>query len=153
MNKPTGPIRYVTINGNPKRILLIDGEIVGAVNRVPAIGDSRSNMHVGGTPEKTIITKTDQQICNRISGELKNRELFFVGIDVIGNYITEISGKKAAVVSFLSGSAKKNLTPKNCYQVGIATAKLHTITEKLSLVRKNKLSVNNWKEIFQKVKR
>ena len=70
-----------------------------------------------------------------------------------GNYITEISGKKAAVVSFLSGSAKKNLTPKNCYQVGVATAKLHTITEKLSLVRKNKLSVNNWKEIFQKVKK
>ena len=70
-----------------------------------------------------------------------------------GNYITEISGKKAAVVSFLNGSAKKNLSPENCYQVGISVAKLHAITKKLSLVRKNKLSVNNWKEIFQKVKK
>ena len=74
-----------------KRILLIDGEIVGAVNRVPSSGDSRSNMHAGGTPKKTFITKSDMQICNKISHELKKRELFFVGIDVIGNYITEIN--------------------------------------------------------------
>ncbi len=74
-----------------KRILLIDGEIVGAVNRVPASGDSRSNMHAGGTPKKTTITNNDRKICEKISAELKKRKLFFVGIDVIGNYITEIN--------------------------------------------------------------
>ena len=69
-----------------------------------------------------------------------------------GNYITEISGKKAAVVSFLEGKAKKNLDPNDCYKVGINTAKLHDITKNLSGKRKNKLSVDSWKKIYDNVK-
>jgi len=62
-------------------------------------------------------------------------------ININGNYISEISNKKAAVVSFLDGSSKKNLNPKNCYEVGVNTAKLHLITKNLVAKRKNKLSV------------
>ena len=69
-------------------------------------------------------------------------------INVNGNYIGEISGKKAAVVSFLNGAAKNNLTPRNCYDVGIKTAALHTITKNLSLTRKNQLSVICWRKIW-----
>ena len=70
-----------------------------------------------------------------------------------GNYISEISGKKATVASFLSGSSKKNLSPDNCYEVGIHTAKLHLITKDLSGKRKNKLSINSWRKIYNKVKK
>ncbi len=70
-----------------------------------------------------------------------------------GNYITEIFGKKAAVVSFLDGSSKKNLNPNDCYKVGIQTAKLHLITKNLSGKRENKLSVNSWRKIYQKVQK
>ena len=69
-----------------------------------------------------------------------------------GNYITEIINKKAAVVSFLNGSAKKNLNPNDCHKVGIQTAKLHLITKNLSGKRENKLSVNSWRKIYEKVK-
>ena len=70
-----------------------------------------------------------------------------------GNYISEILGKKAAVVSFLDGHAKKILNANNCYQVGINTAKLHLITKDLTGKRKNKLSVNSWRKIYNKVKK
>jgi homoserine kinase type II len=70
-----------------------------------------------------------------------------------GNYISEILKKKAAVISFIEGSAKKNLNPNDCYQVGIYTAKLHQITKTLNIKRKNKLSVNSWREIYSKVER
>jgi len=70
-----------------------------------------------------------------------------------GNYISEILGKKAAVVSFLEGDAKKILDPKNCYQVGIYTAKMHLITKDLIGKRENKLSVNSWRKIYNKVKK
>jgi len=73
-------------------------------------------------------------------------------ININGNYIAEISGKKAAVVSFLNGTAKKNLSTENCYDVGAKTATLHAITKNLSLKRKNQLSINNWRKIFQNVK-
>ena len=73
-------------------------------------------------------------------------------INVNGNYIAEISGKKAAIVSFLNGTAKKNLSTENCYDVGIKTATLHTITKNLALKRKNQLSISNWRKIFQNVK-
>jgi glutathione synthase len=74
-----------------KRIILIDGEVAGAINRVPAHGEARSNMHVGGKPEKTVLTARDKEICARIGPELKRRGLIFTGIDVIGDYITEIN--------------------------------------------------------------
>ena len=70
-----------------------------------------------------------------------------------GNYITEIFGKKAAVVSFLEGASKKNLTPDNCHEVGIYTAKLHTITKNLNIKRTNRLSVNSWRLIYRKIQR
>ena len=70
-----------------------------------------------------------------------------------GNYITEIFGKKAAVVSFLEGASKKNLTPDNCYEVGIYTAKLHMITKNLNIKRTNRLSVNSWRLIYRKIQR
>jgi len=69
-----------------------------------------------------------------------------------GSYITEILGKKAAVVSFLNGSTKKSLTPANCHDVGMNTAKLHMITKNLSVRRENRLSVSAWRKIYQKIK-
>jgi glutathione synthase len=74
-----------------KRIILIDGEPAGALNRVPATGESRSNLHVGGTAEKSKLTKREKAICNSIGPTLRERGLIFVGIDVIGDYLTEIN--------------------------------------------------------------
>ena len=74
-----------------KRIILIDGEPVGAINRVPPAGDVRANMHAGGAPLKTTLTKRDIEICEIIGPELKSRGLLFTGIDVIGSYLTEIN--------------------------------------------------------------
>ncbi|MCV3768418.1 glutathione synthase [Rhizobium sp. TRM95796] len=74
-----------------KRIILIDGEAVGAINRVPAETDSRSNMHVGGRAEHTELTAREQEICARIGPALRERGFLLVGIDVIGDYMTEIN--------------------------------------------------------------
>ena len=68
-----------------------------------------------------------------------------------GSYISEILNKKAAVVSFIDGNSKKVLSPENCFLVGVETAKLHMITKKLSIKRKNRLSVESWKNIYNKV--
>jgi len=84
--------RYVPeVRKGDKRIILVDGKAVGAVNRVPAAGEARSNMHVGGRPEKTTLSKREQEICEIIGPALKERGLIFVGIDVIGEYLTEIN--------------------------------------------------------------
>ena len=74
-----------------KRIILVDGVAVGATNRVPQEGEARSNMHVGGTPKPTTLTRREQEICDAIGPELKARGQIFVGIDVIGYYLTEIN--------------------------------------------------------------
>ncbi|MEZ5893923.1 MAG: glutathione synthase [Parvularculaceae bacterium] len=74
-----------------KRIILLDGEAVGAINRVPAAGETRSNMHVGGRAEAVEMTERDQEICDRIGPELSKRGLVLVGIDVIGDHLTEIN--------------------------------------------------------------
>lgn len=74
-----------------KRILLVDGEAVGAINRVPEKGQIRSNMAVGGKPEPVELSARDLEICAAIGPELKRRGLLFVGIDVIGDYLTEIN--------------------------------------------------------------
>ncbi|MEM9495362.1 MAG: glutathione synthase [Pseudomonadota bacterium] len=74
-----------------KRIILLDGEAVGAINRVPAKGETRSNMHVGGRAEAVEMTARDQEICDRIGPALSERGLIFAGIDVIGDYLTEIN--------------------------------------------------------------
>lgn len=84
--------RYLDdVRKGDKRIILIDGEAVGAINRVPAETDARSNMHVGGRAEKTELTKRDHEICERIGPSLKERGFMLVGIDVIGQYMTEIN--------------------------------------------------------------
>ncbi len=74
-----------------KRIILIDGEPMGAINRVPAEGEARSNMHVGGRAEATTLTARDHQICAAIGPVLREQGLLFTGIDVIGDYLTEIN--------------------------------------------------------------
>jgi len=74
-----------------KRIILVDGEPVGAINRVPAEHDSRSNMHVGGRAEATELTAREREICARIGPALRERGFLLVGIDVIGDYMTEIN--------------------------------------------------------------
>lgn len=74
-----------------KRVILVDGEAVGAINRVPAEGETRSNMHVGGRPEKIGLTERDLEICATIGPLLREKGQIFVGIDVIGDYLTEIN--------------------------------------------------------------
>jgi glutathione synthase len=74
-----------------KRIILVDGKFAGAINRVPAAHESRSNMHVGGRPEPTTVTRREREICEAMGPELKKRGFIFVGIDVIGDYVTEIN--------------------------------------------------------------
>ncbi|WP_336054994.1 glutathione synthase [Nitratireductor sp. CH_MIT9313-5] len=84
--------RYLKeVRGGDKRIILIEGEPVGAINRVPAEHDSRSNMHVGGRAEATELTEREREICARIGPALRERGFVLVGIDVIGDYLTEIN--------------------------------------------------------------
>ncbi|XBQ17173.1 MAG: glutathione synthase [Oceanicaulis sp.] len=79
------------VRNGDKRVILVDGEPVGAINRIPAEGEVRANMHVGGVAAKSDLTDRDREICAAIGPELKRRGLVFVGIDVIGNYLTEIN--------------------------------------------------------------
>ncbi len=84
--------RYLPeVRQGDKRIILVDGKPVGAINRVPAAGEARSNMHVGGTPLKSELTAREHEICAAIGPALKEQGLIFVGIDVIGDYLTEIN--------------------------------------------------------------
>ena len=84
--------RYLpAVRAGDKRIILVDGVAVGAINRVPADGESRSNMHVGGRPEPIELTRRDREICEAIGPDLKKRGFVFVGIDVIGDHLTEIN--------------------------------------------------------------
>jgi len=79
------------IRQGDKRIILIDGVAAGAVNRVPAAGEARANLHAGAGAEKTTLTKREREICEIIGPALKQKGLIFVGIDVIGDYLTEIN--------------------------------------------------------------
>lgn len=91
-NEPLIAQQYLSaVRKGDKRIILVEGKPVGAINRVPARGESRSNMHVGGRPEQAGLTAREQELCDIIGPELKRRGLIFVGIDVIGDYLTEIN--------------------------------------------------------------
>jgi glutathione synthase len=79
------------VSRGDKRILLVDGEPVGAINRVPGAGQVRSNLARGGRAEPVELTARDREICDAIALELKDRGLLLVGIDVIGDYLTEIN--------------------------------------------------------------
>ncbi|MEO0401954.1 MAG: glutathione synthase [Pseudomonadota bacterium] len=79
------------VSNGDKRVILVDGVAVGAINRVPAKGETRSNLHVGGRPEKIGLSARDREICDRIGPLLRDKGQVFVGIDVIGDYLTEIN--------------------------------------------------------------
>ncbi len=79
------------VSAGDKRIILVDGEPVGAINRVPAPGETRSNMHVGGRPEPVELSARDKDICAAIGPLLREKGQVFVGIDVIGDWLTEIN--------------------------------------------------------------
>jgi len=79
------------VRAGDKRIILVDGKPAGAVNRIPKEGEARSNLHVGGKAAKSELTKRELEICEAIGPSLKEQGLIFVGIDVIGDYLTEIN--------------------------------------------------------------
>ncbi|MDD9877679.1 MAG: glutathione synthase [Magnetovibrio sp.] len=79
------------VRAGDKRIILIDGDVAGATNRIPKAGEARSNMHVGGQAVKSELTAREEEICAALGPKLKERGLIFVGIDVIGGYMTEIN--------------------------------------------------------------
>jgi glutathione synthase len=79
------------VSAGDKRVILVNGEPVGAINRVPQAGETRSNMHVGGRAEKVGLTPRDLEICAAIGPTLRDNGQIFVGIDVIGDYLTEIN--------------------------------------------------------------
>ena len=92
-----------------KRIILVDGEPVGAINRVPKAGETRSNMHVGGKAEPAKLSQRDREICRSIGPILKNKGQLFVGIDVIGDYLTEINVTSPTGIQELEQFDKVNI--------------------------------------------
>ncbi len=92
LNEPLMVQRYLPeVRQGDKRVILIDGKPAGALNRVPAAEESRANLHVGGRAEKATLTHREHEICEAIGPTLAERGLIFVGIDVIGDYLTEIN--------------------------------------------------------------
>lgn len=98
------------VSKGDKRILLVDGEPVGAINRVPNAGQIRSNLAVGGRAEAVDLTPRDRELCAIIGPELKRRGLMFVGIDVIGDYLTEINVTSPTGARALEGFTGVNAT-------------------------------------------
>lgn len=92
-----------------KRIILVDGEPVGAINRVPKAGETRSNMHVGGKAEPAKLSQRDREICRSIGPILKSKGQVFVGIDVIGDYLTEINVTSPTGIQELERFDKVNI--------------------------------------------
>lgn len=91
------------IRKGDKRIILVDGEPAGAVNRVPQAGEARANFHAGGAGFKTALTGREKEICREIGPILKEKGLIFVGIDVIGNYLTEINVTSPTGIQEING--------------------------------------------------
>ena len=84
--------RYIPeIVEGDRRIILIDGEYVGSVARIPQPNHLKANFHAGGQPQKTDLIYRDGEICDALRNDLKEKNLFLVGIDTIGNYLTEIN--------------------------------------------------------------
>ena len=95
-----------------KRVILVDGKPIGAINRVPAKGETRSNMHVGGQPEKVALNERDIEICAAIGPLLKEKGQVFVGIDVIGGNLTEINVTSPTGIQELEGFDNINVAEK-----------------------------------------
>ena len=105
--------RYVPeVRNGDKRIILIDGESAGAVLRIPATGEARANFHAGGRAGKTVLTPREQHICETIGPTLKEQGLLFVGIDVLGDYITEINVTCPTGIQEISRLNDDNLAAK-----------------------------------------
>jgi len=106
------------VSKGDKRILLIDGEPVGAINRVPSKSQIRANIHIGGKAEKTVLTRKDLKICDRIKSTLKNRGLFFAGIDIIDSYLTEINVTSPTCIREIDYFNKDNIARKfwECFE-------------------------------------
>ncbi len=100
------------VKNGDKRVILVDGEAVGAINRVPAEGETRSNMHVGGRPEKIGLSERDLEICATIGPILKEKGQIFVGIDVIGDYLTEINVTSPTGIQELERFNGENIAEK-----------------------------------------
>ena len=100
------------VSKGDKRVILVDGEPVGAINRVPAAGETRSNMHVGGRPEKIGLTQRDLEICARIGPLLREKGQIFVGIDVIGDWLTEINVTSPTGIQELERFDQVNIAAK-----------------------------------------
>jgi len=100
------------VSNGDKRVILVDGEPVGAINRVPAPGETRSNMHVGGRPEKITLSPRDREICAAIGPLLRDKGQVFVGIDVIGDYLTEINVTSPTGIQELERFDGVNITAK-----------------------------------------
>jgi glutathione synthase len=100
------------VSKGDKRVILVDGEPVGAINRVPAEGETRSNMHVGGRPEKVELTARDREICAAIGPLLREKGQVFVGIDVIGDWLTEINVTSPTGIQELERFDSVNITAK-----------------------------------------
>jgi len=100
------------VSSGDKRILLIDGDPVGAINRIPKKKQIRANIHIGGTAKKTSLTKKDLKICKRIKDTLKSRGLFFTGIDIIDNYLTEINVTSPTCIREINFFNKDNIAAR-----------------------------------------
>ncbi len=92
LDEPIMAQKYIPeiIEGD-RRIILIDGEYVGSVARIPQDNNLKANFHAGGKPRRTDLVYRDKEICDALSNDLKKKNLFLVGIDIIGNYLTEIN--------------------------------------------------------------
>ena len=105
--------RYIPeVRQGDKRIVLIDGEPAGGVLRVPAAGEARANLHVGGRGVKTELTPRELEICAAIGPTLKEQGLLFVGIDVIGDYMTEINVTSPTGIQEIGRLNNDNLAAK-----------------------------------------
>ena len=112
-NEPIIIQRYLPeVRNGDCRVIMINGEIAGAVNRVPPKGEARSNLHVGGRAEKKILNKKESEICEALSEELKKKELILVGLDIIGDYLTEINVTSPTGVQEISKFDSFNISAK-----------------------------------------
>ena len=112
-NEPIIIQRYLPeVRNGDCRVIMINGEIAGAVNRVPPKGEARSNLHVGGRAEKKILNKRESEICEALSEELKKKELILVGLDIIGDYLTEINVTSPTGVQEISKFDSFNISSK-----------------------------------------
>lgn len=112
-NEPIIIQRYLSeVRNGDCRIILINGEVAGAINRIPPAGQARSNLHVGGKAEKKRLNKKELEICEAIAPELKKRGLILVGLDIIGNYITEINVTSPTGIQEISKFNNTNLSAK-----------------------------------------